>query len=189
VLSPALLLFFSRQLLPDENLNIQYQTIVVTLVGTQLAPLTIGLVIRQLATVRAQRVARIVGPIGNALLLVAIVLVLVNEFETLKVIRLSTWMGMLTLLAASLAIGWFCGGPDRATRKALAVTTTARNAAVALVIVSASFAGTSAVCAVVAFGLVSIVGTLIGAWLLRCVGPALPLGRQPSAAEADVLSD
>ena len=67
---------------------------------------------------------------------------------------------MLLLLAASLGIGWLCGGPGRATRKTLALTTGVRNAAVALVIVSSNFADTPAVTAVVAYALVSIFGTL-----------------------------
>ncbi|MBV8230607.1 MAG: hypothetical protein JO329_11540, partial [Planctomycetaceae bacterium] len=64
------------------------------------------------------------------------------------------------LLLASLGIGWFCGGPDLATRKALAATTATRNAAVGLVIARSNFAGTPAVTAVVAYGLISTVGAL-----------------------------
>jgi hypothetical protein len=51
-------------------------------------------------------------------------------------------------------------------RKALAVTTAARNAAVGLVIVTSNFAGTPAVTAVVAYALVSILGALGFAVLL-----------------------
>jgi BASS family bile acid:Na+ symporter len=67
---------------------------------------------------------------------------------------------MILLLLASLAVGWLCGGRDVAIRKALAVTTAARNAAVGLVIVTSNFAGTPAVTAVVAYALVSILGAL-----------------------------
>jgi len=66
---------------------------------------------------------------------------------------------MFLLMASCLAIGWLCGGPGLARRKALAVTTASRNAAVALVIVSGSFAGTAAVTAVVAYALASILTT------------------------------
>jgi BASS family bile acid:Na+ symporter len=45
---------------------------------------------------------------------------------------------MSLLLLASLGIGWFCGGSDIAIRKALAVTTAARNPAVGLVIVTSA---------------------------------------------------
>jgi BASS family bile acid:Na+ symporter len=113
-----------------------------------------------------ERIARPVGLLANLMLLGAIVLILAREYETLEMIRVRGWFGMLLLLAASLGIGWICGGPGRGTRKTLAVTTAARNAAVALVIVSNNFAGTPAVTAVIAYGLVSILATLGSAFLL-----------------------
>lgn len=73
-------------------------------------------------------------------------------------------MGLL--LAASLGLGWSCGGPGGASRKALATTTATRNVALGLVIVGSNFAGTPAVTAVVACGLVSILGALGFALLL-----------------------
>ena len=73
---------------------------------------------------------------------------------------------MSLLFLASLALGWICGGKDIGIRKALAVTTACRNAAVGLAIVNSNFAGTPAVTAVVAYALVSIVGTLGCAVLL-----------------------
>ena len=48
----------------------------------------------------------------------------------------------------------------------MAVTTSSRNAAVGLAIVTSNFAGTPAVTAVVAYGLLSIVGTLVCALLI-----------------------
>jgi BASS family bile acid:Na+ symporter len=50
------------------------------------------------------------------------------------------------------------------------LTTAIRNAAVGLVIVSTSFAGTPAVTAVVAYALVSILGALGCAFLFRKLG-------------------
>jgi predicted Na+-dependent transporter len=76
---------------------------------------------------------------------------------------------MLLLLAASLTIGWLCGGPGQATRKSMAVTTGARNAAVGLVIVSKNFADTPAVTALIAYALASILGTLGSAVLFAAV--------------------
>jgi BASS family bile acid:Na+ symporter len=95
-----------------------------------------------------------------------VVLVLVREHESLASIRPRGWIAMALLLASTIAIGWIFGGPARVTRRALAVTTGVRNAAVALVIVSGDFAGTAAVTAVVAYALVSIFATLGYAFLL-----------------------
>ena len=79
---------------------------------------------------------------------------------------------------ASLGLGWSCGGPDLASRKALATTTATRNVAVGLVIAASDFSGTPAI-AVVAYGLVSILGAL---------GCALLLGRL-GAIEAEDATD
>ena len=93
-------------------------------------------------------------------------LILATQYETLAAIRLRGWIGMGLLLLASLGIGWVSGGSETPTRKALAITTATRNVAVALVIVTSNFAGTPAVTAVVAYGLVSTLGALGCALLL-----------------------
>jgi BASS family bile acid:Na+ symporter len=103
---------------------------------------------------------------ANLLLLVLVGLILATQFDTLAAIRLRGWIGMGLLFFASLGIGWLCGGKDIAIRKALAVTTAARNAAVGLVIVNSNFPETAAVTAVVAYALVSILGTFACAVLM-----------------------
>ena len=82
-----------------------------------------------------------VGLLANLLLIVGVGLILATQYQTLCAIRLQGWTGMLLLLLASLAIGWLGGGPTPSTRKALALTTVIRNAAVGLVIASTNFAG------------------------------------------------
>jgi predicted Na+-dependent transporter len=104
----------------------------------------------------------------DALLLALVGAIVATKYGMLAAIRPQGWLGMGMLLMASLGLGWSCGGPNLASRKALAITTATRNVAVGLVIVASDFAGTPAVTAVVAYGLVSIVGAL---------GCALPLGR------------
>jgi predicted Na+-dependent transporter len=104
--------------------------------------------------------AKPVGSLANLLLLAVVGAVLVREHQSLAAIPFRGWCGMLVLMSASLAIGWLCGGPRGATRTALAITTSVRNVAVALLIVTANFASTPAVTAVVAYALVSISATL-----------------------------
>jgi BASS family bile acid:Na+ symporter len=72
---------------------------------------------------------------------------------------------MTLLLSLSWTAGWLIGGPTLETRKALAVTTSLRNFGVGLVIATAALAGTSAVTIIVAYGLVSLFGTLAFAML------------------------
>lgn len=159
-LSPVLLsLMLSRVSLTDD-LQFELLPIVRSLLLAQLLPLAIGLAVhRQWPKFAAQSAARL-GQFANLLLLTVIVLILIGEHRSLEAIRMRGWFGMLLLLGATLAVGWMCGGPDRTTRKTLALTTAARNAALALVIVSNNFAGTPAVTAVVGYSLFSILGSL-----------------------------
>ena len=140
--------------------------IVRTLLITQMLPLASGLGIRHGAPGLTQRIAKPVGLLANVLLLALVGLILAAQYETLAAIRPRGWTGMSLLLLASLGIGWFCGGLDLATRKAMAVTTATRNVAVGLVIVTSKFADTPAVTAVVAYGLISTLGALGFALLL-----------------------
>jgi BASS family bile acid:Na+ symporter len=169
VLSPALLGTLLDRLLPAGNLHIDYLAIIRTLLMAQILPLAVGLGIHHHVPAFAARFARPIALLANLLLVVVVVMLLFREYETLGLIRLRGWFGMLLLLMASVGIGWLCGGPERPTRRTLAVTTGAHNAAVALVIVSSNFADSPAVTAVIAYALVSILGTLACALLFASV--------------------
>jgi BASS family bile acid:Na+ symporter len=166
VLSPALLSMLLARIAPDSDLHINYPVIVRTLLITQMLPLAVGLGIHHRAPGLTRWIAKPVSRLANVLLLALVGLIVATQHETLAAIRLRGWTGMSLLLLASLGIGWLCGGRDLATRKALAVTTATRNAAVGLVIVTSNFADTPAVTAVVAYGLVSTLSALGFALLL-----------------------
>ncbi len=165
LLSPALLSFLLARIAPEGNLHIDYRAIVLTLLLTQLLPLALGLGIHRRTPALTERVAKPIGLLANLLLLALVAMIVVSQHEMLTAIHGRGWAGMSLLLAASLGIGWSCGGRDLAIRKALALTAAARNLAVGLVIAGSNFAGTPAVTAVVAYGVVSILGTLAGAAL------------------------
>jgi len=166
VLSPLLLGLLMARLLPAEGLRVDSVAIVQTLAISQVLPLLVGLTASRLAPRLARCLADPVGMAASLVLALVIAAVLIGEFAWLRQIPLTSWTGMFLLMASGLSIGWLCGGPGRARRKALAVTTSARNAAVALVIVSGTFAGTAAVTAVIAYALASIVTTFGCALLL-----------------------
>jgi BASS family bile acid:Na+ symporter len=168
ILSPALLSGLLLWLAPGSDLQIDYLHIVETLVVAQLLPLAVGLAVHHWAPRLAGLLEKPLALVANVLLIVLVAIIVATQYETLADIRLRGWSGMILLLLASLAIGWICGGHDVAVRKSLAVTTCARNAAVGLAIATSNFAETPAVTAVVAYALVSIVGTLaFGAMLGR----------------------
>ena len=168
LLSPALLSVFLAGIGPELKFHINYPAIVRALLITQLLPLAVGLGIRHGAPRLTARIVKPVGLLANVMLLALVGLIIANQYETLGAIRLRGWTGMGLLLLASLGIGWLFGGPGVITRKALALTTATRNVAVALVIAQGNFAGTPAVTAVVAYGLVSTLGALgFALWFAR----------------------
>jgi bile acid:Na+ symporter, BASS family len=167
LLTPALLSVLLPWVAPATDLRVDYGGIIRILLITQLLPLALGLGFRRVRPRWAGRLERPVGLLANVLLLALVGAIVVTQFGMLAAIRPRGWFGMGLLLAAGLGLGWACGGPRNASRRALAVTTATRNVALGLVIVGSNFAGTPAVTAVVAFGLVSILGTLGFALLLR----------------------
>jgi BASS family bile acid:Na+ symporter len=108
---------------------------------------------------------------------VAVGSILVAQFRMLMAIRPASFAGMLALLIASLASGWSACGPDRGSRKAVALATSLRNVGVGLVIAMGSFAGTPAVSAGLAYGIIEIVGSVLLALMWgRSTATSGPLG-------------
>lgn len=173
IVSPLILSLLLSQLLPSTELHVDFLGIAEMLLISQGIPLAAGFAIHHLAPELTRRISKSVSLLANLLLASAVVLIVVREYETLETVRLRGWIGMLMLFAASIGIGWLCGGPTRATRKTLAITTGIRNVAVGLSIASANFANTPAVTAVVAYALVSIAGTfgcaLLFAWMPEAI--------------------
>jgi BASS family bile acid:Na+ symporter len=106
--------------------------------------------------------------------LAAIGLILFAQWPMLAAIQPRGFFGMLCLLAVSLGIGWWLGGPGVENRKAMSLTTSLRNVGVGLVIATGNFANTPAVTAVLAYGLIQIFGSL---------GVAMVWGRKAAITE------
>ena len=166
-LSPLLLGVMVPYLAPESDLKIDYLAIARALLIAQMLPLTLGLAVHHRWPRFSQWFVKPLGLVANGLLVLLVVLIVATQYETLAAIRLRSWIGMSLLLLASVGLGWVCGGADAGIRKAMALTTASRNVAVGLVIVTSNLAGTPAVTAVVAYGLMSIIGALGGALLLR----------------------
>jgi BASS family bile acid:Na+ symporter len=148
------------------------------LLVVQLVPLCAGLAMRQWVPILAARLQKPANVVGRALGLVTLGAILVAQFRMLTAIRPAGFAGMLVLLIASLASGWFAGGPDRMDRKAVALATSLRNVGVGLVIATGSFAGTPAVSAALAYGIIEIVGSLLLAMMWgRSTATSGPLAR------------
>jgi len=135
--------------------------IVTTLLVTQLLPLCFGLGVRHWWPGLAEKLLKPANLFSAVLGLLTIGVVLFAQFNLLMAIRLLGYVGMTALLISSWAVGWLLGGPSRETRKALTLTTSLRNVGVGLVIANGNFAGTAAVTATLAYGILEILGSLL----------------------------
>lgn len=124
-----------------------------TLLLAQLLPLCVGLGIRQSRPVWAERLKPFADRLSLALNLATLTILVAVQFRMLVSIPPRAFAGMSALVLASMAAGWLLGGPGSANRKAMTMATSVRNVGVALVIATASFPGTKAVTATMAFAL------------------------------------
>jgi BASS family bile acid:Na+ symporter len=156
--------FFLRGLLPfvsrDDQFAIDTVRIVSTLFLTQLLPLCIGIAVRHWRPGAAARMTVPAIYVSKFLNLTVVGLILLVHFDLLVAIGPVGFVAMIGLLISSWATGWLLGGQNPDMRKAMAVTTSLRNFGVGLVIATGTFPGTPAVTAVVAYGLVSLLGTV-----------------------------
>jgi bile acid:Na+ symporter, BASS family len=175
ILSPVLLQVLLPWVSGGEAPRIDLIGMVGALLVTQLLPLLLGLMTRHWRPELAQRLLRPFELVSKVLSLGVAGLILATQFHMLAEIRIRGFVGMLILLAASLAIGWLAGGSGRDSRRTMALTTALRNVGVGLVIVTGNFAGTPAVSAALAYGIVEVFGTLLLAlcWGRRATAPDL----------------
>jgi len=161
VISPILLQMLFPSVFGGGAPHIDLLGIVRALLVTQLLPLLLGLVVRHWRPLLAERLLNPFELVSKLLNLSVVVLILATQFRMLMEIRLRGFAGMLLLLAATLLIGWLAGGSGSENRKTMALTTALRNVGVGLVIVTGNFAGTPAVSAALAYGIVEVLGSLV----------------------------
>jgi BASS family bile acid:Na+ symporter len=173
VVSPVLLHGLLPWLADGEAVRVEPAGMVGTLLITQLLPLLAGLLVNHRHPRLAARLLNPLDLVSKILNLSAAGFILATQFPMLMEIRLIGFGGMAGLLGASLIIGWLAGGPDGASRRTMALTTSLRNAGVGLVIVAGSFPGTPAVSAVLAYALIAVFGSLAVAlwWGRRASAP------------------
>jgi BASS family bile acid:Na+ symporter len=128
-----------------------------TLVQYQLIPLLLGLAVHHWWVRAANWLLRPSIVLGNLYTATVISLLIIRDFPTLITIPWPSLAAMVLLTIASVLAGWYLGGPDLDTRRALALGTSIEFSGGALLVVSSSFANTSAGIAVVAFALIMVV--------------------------------
>src|SRR3954451_9580939 len=136
-----------------------------TILVTQLIPLCSGLAMNHWRPDLAARLLKPAVAVGKVLNVAAIGLILLAQARQLMDIRLIGILAMLLWLSLTLVLGWLAGGPQDQCARAVALTTSIRNVGLGVVITTSAFAGTPAVTAVLAYGLVQLLGSfLLALW-------------------------
>jgi BASS family bile acid:Na+ symporter len=161
IIAPLLLSLLLPMMAGNEPMRVDAVKMVITLMATQLVPLCLGLAVRRKKPDLAARMKKPANLLSVVLNFLVFGLILAVQYKTLLAIRARGFAGMLALLVAALAAGGLLGGPGRESRKALALTTAVRNVGVGLVIATASFPGTPAVTAVIAYAVFQTVVLLV----------------------------
>lgn len=145
------------QILPGAgDLQFNVLRILVLLMATITAPLFLGVAINHFAPTFKQRVLRPVEILSEATGALSLFVVTVTEFRS---ILETGWVPLLAMAISSelsLGLGYLLGGKERVGRRVVALGTSNRNIALALLLAIESYAGTDVVPAVVANGLVLI---------------------------------
>ncbi|WP_226013334.1 bile acid:sodium symporter family protein [Halomicrobium salinisoli] len=139
-------------------------------VVVQLGPLLAGFALRIHDRALASKLHAPTRRLSTGLLLVLIALLVVVNADAIGRLAGTGVLGIsAAVVAGSMVAGYASGGPDRSTREALATSTTARNAAIALLVATASFPSPDVFATIVAFSLVSVAvpGIAAGAWRLQ----------------------
>jgi len=153
ICAPVLLRFLLPFMARGQTLRVDALKMVVTLLLSQLLPLFAGLSVRHWRPALADKLRSPADRVSATLNLCTLGLILVVYSRTLAAIRARAFMGMLALVAAGTVAGWFMGAPGSENRRAMSFSTSVRNVALGLVIATASFPGTPAVTAALAYGL------------------------------------
>jgi BASS family bile acid:Na+ symporter len=138
------------------------------MLATQLLPLCCGLAVNQWRPDLATRLLRPAIAVSKVLNAATLAVIFASQLPRLLDVRPSGVLGMLVLMAVSLLVGWFSGGERNEDRRAVALTTAIRNVGLGIEVTAGAFAGTSAVTAVLAYGLIQLLGSfLIALWWRR----------------------
>ena len=174
ILAPILLSFLLPLMARGANLKTDTFKIVTTLLLTQILPLGVGMLVHSRLQKHAAKLQKRANLLSAVTSLVVFALIISLQYKTLAEIRWVGFVGLTLLILFCLAAGWIVGGPMIGIRRAVSLTTAARNVGVALVIATASFPDSAAVTAV-------IVVAIFQAVLLTLI--SLSMGRFSSAPQ------
>jgi BASS family bile acid:Na+ symporter len=130
-----------------------------SLILLMLLPLGVGLALKARYEDLARRLKPVLDRISNiSLILLVLLITAANIDKVLQVFGTRGILAGLLFIALGFGIGWLLGGPRRDAKKVMALGTSQRNIAAALVVASQSFSDPKVVVMVI---VVAIVGLII----------------------------
>jgi BASS family bile acid:Na+ symporter len=123
----------------------------------QLLPLGLGILVRHAAPIVADRLQRKLARVSTALLIVLVLLALIDAWQVVAEAGARIALAIAIVTALALTVGHLLGGPDPATRTAVAVSSAARNPGLALLVATLNNAPPEVGKTVLAYLLVSAV--------------------------------
>ncbi len=141
----------------------------------QLLPLGLGMLIRSLAPAFAGRIEPTLSRVASAMLIALVVLAVVDIAQVVARAGPRVAIAIVIVTALAVGVGHLLGGPDPATRTAVAITSAARNPGLALLVAALNRAPPEITATILAYLLVSA-ATLIPyvAWRRRAAPPPAP---------------
>ena len=141
----------------------------------QLLPLGLGMLIRSLAPAFAARIEPALSRVASAMLIALVVLAVVDIAQVVARAGPRVAVAIVIVTALAVGVGHLLGGPEPATRTAVAITSAARNPGLALLVAALNRAPPEITATILAYLLVSA-ATLIPyvAWRRRAVPPPAP---------------
>ena len=121
------------------EVQVSFVAIAQQVIMAQIIPIGIGILIREKKPAIADKISKPLIKIGELSLLAVTILILVKTFKFVLQINFPSLVAIVMVVAASLAIGHFLGGPESQQRHTLALVCTSRNVGLAFLIASLNF--------------------------------------------------
>lgn len=144
----------------------------------QLAPLGLGIALRHAIAPITARLEPALRRIGTTLLVATVILVLIDVWEGAVTAGFRVVAAIALTTGAALAVGHLLGGPEPTMRTAVAITSAARNAGLALLVATLNAAPPAISATILAYLVVSMFAIVPYALWRRRAGTRRPRARR-----------
>jgi BASS family bile acid:Na+ symporter len=135
----------------ETGMDLPLKRIILFIILYLFFPLILGFGIRSRAETGARVLGKVMLIISNISFVATILLTSAIKKEAMDAVGKEAVLAMLFFIILSMVIGWWMGGPERGSRRVLAIATSMRNAALGLLIAMRAFPESGADVGIVAF--------------------------------------